>query len=396
MLVNCTRMIKIGLFEDKELMKFYPLAMTRHISQLKWGALSIEDKWKSQGFEIVKISDRVLFNQVDPSVEWMVNGRFIPVSSLTDAFSTMGMGEGWMQNGIPVICRAKQSEMKNVQWKERTDADWIGLMELSDLFVAAKERLIEDAGYFSAQLPQGVANQIIGDLSLIMVSESANVNGCFLNTTDGPIIIDDEAEVMEGCMIRGPFYLGKGSVLKMGAKIYGATVIGANCKVGGEVSNAIIFDYSNKAHDGFIGNAIIGEWCNLGADTNCSNLKNNYSVVKQYSYFHQQEVSTGLTFCGLVMGDFSKCGINTMFNTGTVVGVGANIYGGGFLPKHIPCFYWGDAHSAARYELPKFLETVAVVKSRRKLDLSDFDIQMLTDLHNDWAYSKNERHKGIQ
>jgi UDP-N-acetylglucosamine diphosphorylase/glucosamine-1-phosphate N-acetyltransferase len=389
-------MIKIGLFEDKELMKFFPLAMTRHISQLKWGVWSIGDKWRKLGFDVVQKSDRPLFNHADSNVERMVNGRYIPNESLLSAFSSLKVGEGWTQNGIPVVCRVNQGEMEHVRWEERNDSNWIGLMQLSDLFVSAKERLIEDACHFSARLPQGVANQIIGDSSLLMVSESAKVNGCFLNTTEGPIIIDDEAEVMEGCMIRGPFYLGKGATLKMGAKIYGATVIGEHCKVGGEVGNSVIFGYSNKAHDGFIGNAIIGEWCNLGADTNCSNLKNNYSVVKQYSYFHGKEVNTGLTFCGLVMGDFSKCGINTMFNTGTVVGVGANVYGGGFLPKHLPSFYWGDAESATRYELPKFLETVALVKSRRKLNLSDFDIRMLTDLHKDWAYSINEGHKGIQ
>jgi UDP-N-acetylglucosamine diphosphorylase/glucosamine-1-phosphate N-acetyltransferase len=194
------------------------------------------------------------------------------------------------------------------------------------------------------------------------------------------VIIDADAEVMEGSMIRGPFYLGQHAQLKMGAKVYGATTIGPECKFGGEISKCVIQGYSNKAHDGFIGNALIGEWCNLGADTNSSNLKNNYSEVQIFQYGEDQYVNTGLTFCGLIMGDHSKCGINTMFNTGTVVGVGANIFGGDFPEKHIPSFTWGGAGGWQEYQLSKMLDTAAKVMGRRKLALRPEMIDILTEV----------------
>jgi UDP-N-acetylglucosamine diphosphorylase/glucosamine-1-phosphate N-acetyltransferase len=213
------------------------------------------------------------------------------------------------------------------------------------------------------------------------VSPTAEIFGSIINVTDGPVWIDDDAEIMEGSLIRGPFYLGKSSVVKMGAKIYGPTAIGPHCKVGGELGNVSFQGYSNKAHDGFLGNSVIGQWCNLGADTNCSNLKNNYSVVKQYDYVTQKEESTGLNFCGLMMGDYSKCGINTMWNTGSVVGVCVNFYGAGFPKKHLPDFYWGDANTGELYDLKKALETIAIVKSRRGIEVTENERQILTALH---------------
>ena len=183
----------------------------------------------------------------------------------------------------------------------------------------------------------------------IFIEEGAILNPCILNASKGPIYIAENAEVMEGCMLRGPIALGKNAVLKMGAKVYGATTIGEGCKVGGEVSNVVFFANSNKGHDGFLGNAVIGEWCNLGADTNCSNLKNNYDTVKVWSEHENKLVSTGLQFCGLMMGDHSKSGINTMFNTGTVVGVSSNIFGSSFPDKFVPSFSWGAAEETTIY-----------------------------------------------
>jgi UDP-N-acetylglucosamine diphosphorylase/glucosamine-1-phosphate N-acetyltransferase len=168
-------------------------------------------------------------------------------------------------------------------------------------------------------------------------------------------------------MIRGPFSLGEGATLKMGAKVYGATTIGPYCKVGGEVNNSIFLSYSNKAHDGFIGNSVIGEWCNLGADTNNSNLKNNYGEVKMYSYRHKKEITTGLQFCGVVLGDHTKTGINTMLNTGTVAGVSANIFGDGFPPKYIPSFGWGGAPGFTTYKLEKAVVAATKMYERRSL-----------------------------
>ena len=182
-------------------------------------------------------------------------------------------------------------------------------------------------------------NTLIGDQ--IFVEEGAKVTAATLNSTTGPIYIAEGAEIMEGALIRGPFALGDHSVVKMGAKIYGATSIGPQCKVGGELNNVVFQANSNKAHDGFLGNSVIGEWCNLGADTNCSNLKNNYAPVKIWNFEAKRFLNTGLQFCGLIMGDHSKCGINTMFNTGTVIGISANIFGSGFPRNFVPSFTWG-------------------------------------------------------
>jgi UDP-N-acetylglucosamine diphosphorylase/glucosamine-1-phosphate N-acetyltransferase len=178
-------------------------------------------------------------------------------------------------------------------------------------------------------------------------------------------------------MIRGPFAACEHSVIKMGAKIYGATTIGPGCKVGGEISNAVFFANSNKAHDGFLGNAVIGEWCNLGADTNCSNLKNNYDEVKIWNEHENKSIKTGLTFCGLLMGDHSKSGINTMFNTGTVVGVSANIYGGGFPSNFIPSFCWGGSEGLTTYRLEKAMETANRMMGRRSKQLTEAETNIL-------------------
>ena len=225
--------------------------------------------------------------------------------------------------------------------------------------------------------PLSSTNSLIGNSADLFIEEGAVIQASSLNTTSGPIYIGKDAEIMEGSAVRGPFALGEHSALKLNTKIYGATTIGPHCKVGGEVNNSVIFGFTNKAHDGFLGNSVIGEWCNLGADTNNSNLKNNYSSVKLFNYNLDKMMDSGLQFCGLMMGDHSKCGINTMFNTGTVVGVGANIFGGGFPPTHIPSFSWGGAESMETYKIDKMLETAHRVYDRRAMKLSDEEIIIL-------------------
>jgi UDP-N-acetylglucosamine diphosphorylase/glucosamine-1-phosphate N-acetyltransferase len=200
----------------------------------------------------------------------------------------------------------------------------------------------------------------------IFIEPGAVINPCILNASQGPIYIGKNAEVMDGSCIRGPFALCEGATIKMSAKIYGGTTIGPNCKVGGEVSNSVFFANSNKGHDGFIGNAVIGEWCNLGADTNCSNLKNNYDIIKIWHEASSSMINTHLQFCGLMMGDHSKSGINTMFNTGTVVGVSANVYGAEFPEKFIPSFSWGSAGDFMTYKFDKAMETAQRMMERRK------------------------------
>lgn len=224
------------------------------------------------------------------------------------------------------------------------------------------------------------SNTQIGDQ--VFIEPGAKVSASILNSETGPIYIGKDAEVMEGCMIRGPFALGEGAVLKMGAKIYGPTTIGPYSKVGGEVNNCVIMGYSNKAHDGFIGNSVIGLWCNLGADTNTSNLKNNYGSVKVWDYTARRLVDSGLQFCGLIMGDHSKSGINTMFNTGTVVGVNANVFDSGFPPKFIPSFTWGQGQG--EYQVDKAVDVASKVMERRGVTLTDADRDLLVHVF-DWT-----------
>ena len=198
-----------------------------------------------------------------------------------------------------------------------------------------------------------------------------------INASTGPVYLGKDSEIMEGSIVRGPFALCDHSTLKMGAKIYGPTTIGPNSKAGGEINNSVIFGNSNKGHDGFLGNSVLGEWCNIGADSNNSNLKNNYAIVKLWSYKEEKFIDTALQFCGLIMGDHSKCGINTMFNTGTVVGVSANIFGTGFPRNFIPSFSWGGAHGLSTFTLPKALDVAEKVMSRRNLPLDDKDKSIL-------------------
>ena len=227
--------------------------------------------------------------------------------------------------------------------------------------------------------PIGPTNKVLGEN--IFIEEGAKIECACINTITGPVYIGKDTEIMEGCLIRGPFALCDNATLKMGAKIYGPTTIGPHSKAGGEINNSVILGYSNKGHDGFLGNSVIGEWCNLGADTNNSNLKNNYTEVKLWNYQSERFQPTGLQFCGLIMGDHSKCGINTMFNTGTVVGVGSNIFGAGFQRNFIPSFSWGN--SKTNFTLDKALEVATNVLARRKQELTAEDTEILSHIYNE-------------
>jgi len=225
-------------------------------------------------------------------------------------------------------------------------------------------------------------NTLIGPKEMLFIEEGAKVEAAILNTSTGPIYIGKKAEIMEGSIVRGPLAMCEESALKLGAKIYGATTLGPHCKVGGEVNNVVFQAYSNKGHDGFLGNALIGEWCNLGADTNTSNLKNNYGMVDTYSYETNGQVKTDVQFMGVCMGDHSKCGINTMFNTGTVTGVSSNIFGAGFPSKFIPSFTWGGAEGSEPFRFEKAVEYANNMMARRGLELSSEEIAILKYIHD--------------
>ncbi|MCH7525248.1 MAG: GlmU family protein, partial [Bacteroidetes bacterium] len=217
----------------------------------------------------------------------------------------------------------------------------------------------------------------------IFAEEGAIIETSILNASKGPIYIGKNAEIMEGNMIRGPFALCEKATIKMGAKIYGATTVGPYCTVGGEVNNSVLFGYSNKVHDGYLGNSVLGEWCNLGADTNNSNLKNNYAEVRIWNYNTESFTETGLQFCGLMMGDHSKCGINTMFNTGTVVGVSANIFGSGFPRNFVPSFSWGGNKGFTTYLTKKAFEVAKIVMARKNIEFTEQDAAILTHIFED-------------
>jgi UDP-N-acetylglucosamine diphosphorylase/glucosamine-1-phosphate N-acetyltransferase len=381
--------MKITLFESKAIADLFPIAMTRHVAQIRWGKQTIQEKWAHFFEEVALHSDREYLGlSAERSGVWIL-GNMVPNADLVNSIKNLLPGQSLVQGNEPLAFHSKLNEANEAV---QCIVPFVKLKQLSDLFSLLGEIIVGDLDNlnfndFHQEVPLGVT--IIGDSSQLMIAKNAKIQpGSILNCAEGPIIIDELAEVMEGSMVRGPFYLGKKATLKMGTKVYGPTAIGPECKIGGEVSNVLFLGFSNKAHDGFLGNAVVGEWCNFGADSNCSNLKNNYSLVKQYSYTTGKEENTGLTFCGIVMGDHSKCGINTMFNTGTVVGIAANIFGGGFPNKHIPSFSWGGSEDLEPYDFDKGIETIRAVKKRRGLELSDREWHVLSEIHRQFGYKK--------
>jgi UDP-N-acetylglucosamine diphosphorylase/glucosamine-1-phosphate N-acetyltransferase len=308
----------------------------------------------------------------------MVNSRLIPNQNLLQAAEQLAEGCGLRQGSLNLLWKA---QTKSVVWEE-----WEGDAELlthpEDIFLKNGSQIRRDVAWLLeaggewalpswSQRVNPDPNTVVYEPDQVYVHPSALVRAAVLDASEGPVWIGDAAEIMPGSLIKGPVAIGEHSTIKMGAKIYGDTTVGPFCKVGGEVSNSVIHSYSNKGHDGFMGNSVIGRWCNWGADTNNSNLKNNYEQVKIWDISVGKFRNTGLTFCGLIMGDHSKCGINTMFNTGTVVGVGANIFGAGFVRPFIPSFAWGGAQGMETFRFDKFVQTAERVMQRRGLALSE-------------------------
>ena len=390
-------MKNILLFDDQNYQEFLPLVYTRPIGALRCGISTIDEKWKSCGDHHVSFLSQAYLTPKFPSIwsddNYMVNARYFPVDSLLTELDELEDGDSvWCGKDL-ILARVKDNGSMDEAAKNAFYSDLSGkkkeikndgLLYLSnvwDIFLKNGEAIEFDfqklrAGRKSQALPSTV--NCLGDQYFI--EEGAKLDFVTLNTESGPIYIGKDAEIMEGSVIRGPFALCEGSGVKLGAKIYGPTTVGPHSKVGGELNNVVIQGYSNKGHDGFLGNAVLGEWCNLGADTNNSNLKNNYATVKTWSYSKGGFKDTGLQFCGLAMGDHSKTGINTMLNTGTVIGVGCNVYGPGFPRTFIPSFIWGGAEGRMVHKLSKFFETASVVMGRRNLQLSDVDKVMLSHI----------------
>lgn len=374
------------LFDDSSIRgHLLPLTFTRPICDIRVGILTIREKWEYELGKKVSFSTEEYLSVKYPEIvskkdnNVLINGAVLPNSELVKAIKGLKRDE-IIVSGSTIIAANWNGEIGVVkEWKGK---ELIKIERLWDIFSKNGIAIEEDfkrltKGRKSAKI--STTNKVLG--KNIFVEAGAKLECTILNSTTGPIYIGKGAEVMEGSVIRGPFALGEEATIKAGAKIYGPTTVGPHSKVGGEVSNSVVFGYSNKGHDGFLGNSVLGEWCNLGADTNNSNLKNNYSEVKLWDYAEGKQVSTGLTFCGLIMGDHSKCGINTMFNTGTVVGVSANIYGGNFPPKFIPSFSWGGAEGFENYDLEKAFETAERVYERRYKKFDKIEKDILTYIY---------------
>lgn len=393
-------MASLVLFDSNQL-DLLPLTFTRPVAEIRVGILTITRKWELHLGLKASFYTQDYLQEKYPAVlgddNLLVNGSVIPEGALAQRVSTLRLGEGLAWAGELVAARARAEESAQILLGDLSslrvqnlDAEPVRVVRPYDIFRLngrAIELDFEEITKGRTSAPISSTNRVIAPEN-VFVEEGAYVECAIINASTGPIYIGKHSEIMEGSIVRGPFALCEHSALKMGAKIYGPTTIGPYSKVGGEINNSVVFGYSNKAHDGFLGNSVIGEWCNLGADTNNSNLKNNYEEVKLWSYREARFVKTGLQFCGLVMGDHSKCGINTMFNTGTVVGVSANIFGDGFPRNFIPSFSWGGAAGMVDYIIDKALQTAERVVERRGINLSEVDKKILQHI-----YDTTQRHR---
>jgi UDP-N-acetylglucosamine diphosphorylase/glucosamine-1-phosphate N-acetyltransferase len=371
-----------------------PFTYTRPIGAIRIGIHTIAEKWQQSTEASIQfwVAEEYLalkypLNIRDNESYILLQGNIIPNEEIVQTIGKLRIGEGIANNkGEQIAWHIMGTELE--AWKTQSikstivhsiHSNLIQVNNTYDIFASNDTALRQDferitKNRVSAPIPEGT---VAINAENIFIEKGAVITCAILNASTGPIYIGKDAEIMEGCKIRGPFALCEHAGLKMDAKIYGATTIGPYCKAGGELNNVVMFGYSNKGHDGFLGNAVIGEWCNLGADTNNSNLKNTYEEVKLWNYRTERFERTGLTFCGLMMGDHAKCGINTMFNTGTVVGVGANIFGAGFPRNFIPSFAWGGAHGFETFQLNKFYKTAEAMCSRRGIIFDDTDKQLI-------------------
>ena len=385
------------LFDDSR-EKLLPLTFTRPVCELRIGILTVREKWdaylNTTSSMLTKDYLQVKYPLVATTDNILINGGVCPSLALVEAIVTLNDGERLVKNGKLVATRivGNVSEFdatiiagREFQGEILTVENPWDIFSKNGLAIESDFELVT-TGRTSLKLSE--SNTIIGG-GKIFLEEGAKAEACIFNTSSGSIYLGKNTEVMEGSIIRGPFALCEGSQVKMGAKIYGPTTVGPQSRVGGEVNNSVIIGYSNKGHDGFLGNSVLGEWCNLGADTNNSNLKNNYDEVRVWSYETQRFAKTGLQFCGLIMGDHSKSGINTMFNTGTVVGVSSNVFGSGFPRTFIPSFQWGGAAGFTEYNKQKAFATVTRVMQRRGKEFDETEKAILSSVFELTKSSRN-------
>lgn len=374
------------LFDGPSRNNLLPFTFTRPVADIRVGILTIREKWELFLQTTTTTITEDYLSEKYPMVEMeeniMINASCLPNSGLVKLVKNLKENQAIFK-GEEVIAFFTKEEQEDIDFSDyeaiEYHEDIIEINHTWDIFkkngLAIQEDFILLTKDKTSQ-PIPASNNIIAPEN-IFLEEGAKLEFVTLNASAGPIYIGKNAEVMEGSLVRGPLALCENATIKMGAKIYGPTTVGRYSKVGGEVNNSVIFDFSNKGHDGFLGNSVLGEWCNLGADTNNSNLKNNYAEVRLWDYQTSSFTKTGLQFCGLIMGDHSKCGINTMFNTGTVVGVSANIFGSGFPRNFVPSFSWGGHSGFTTYLTKKAFEVGKVVMARREIEFLEQDKAIL-------------------
>lgn len=375
---------------------FLPLTYTRSVSEIRCGILTSLERWslwlKSKMSILTEtyLQERYFLQISDNNT--IINPNVLPDTPLIEAIFRLNNSK-LVYKGEIIAYNGSSQDLSLVPEKEEiyTDSELYFIRTLTDIFSLNHFFLLSDFSLITAgrQSNDISKTNIVFGKYPIFVEENCFIECSSINTNAGPVYIGSNSTIMEGSRIRGSFALCSNSELKMDSKIYGSTTIGPYCKVGGEVNNSIFFARSNKAHDGFIGNSIIGEWCNLGADTNTSNLKNDYSDVKLWNFKNNKFSSTGLQFCGLIMGDHSKSGINTMFNTGTIVGVSANVFGAGYPRNYIPSYAWGGAQGFSEYKIQKALSVMTRVMARRNSILSESDKNMYMHIYNETLVDRN-------
>ncbi|WP_417557880.1 GlmU family protein [Mesoflavibacter zeaxanthinifaciens] len=367
------------LFDGPVRNQLLPFTYTRPVADIRVGILTIREKWeqylKTTTTTVTEdyLSDKYPMVEMEENI--MLNASYLPNPELIELITGLEKNQAIFKDEdvIAFFSTEAQDDIDFDKFEAiEFDNDILQIEHTWDIFSKNGEAIQQDFDLLTndrTSQPIPSSNNVIAPEN-IFIEEGAKLEFTTLNASSGPIYIGKNAEIMEGSIIRGPLALCDNATIKLGAKIYGPTTIGPFSKVGGEVNNSVLFGYSNKGHDGFLGNSVLGEWCNLGADSNNSNLKNNYAEVRLWDYDTERFARTGLQFCGLMMGDHSKCGINTMFNTGTVVGVNANIFGSGFPRNFVPSYSWGGASGFSTYLTKKAFEVAEVVMSRRNIDFT--------------------------
>ncbi|WP_277111448.1 GlmU family protein [Chryseobacterium taklimakanense] len=373
---------------------FLPLTFTRPTAEMRCGILTFAERWQKllEIQEISFITEDYLqekFKKPEGKESLFIVPNFLPSKTVLEQIKNLQKGEALVYENELLAARVNMESFSLNQIEKMTDIteELLFFKQPTDLFSYNDKAIDFDFELLTngrTSQPLSETNGLLGNKEDLFIEEGAQIEFSTLNTKSGKIYIGKNAEVMEGCNLRGPIALCDDSKFNLGAKIYGATTIGPHSKVGGEVNNIVIFGYSNKGHDGFVGNSVIGEWCNLGADTNSSNLKNNYAEVKLWNYRLKRFANTGLQFAGLIMGDHSKTAINTQLNTGTVAGVAANIFKSGFPPNLIDNFSWGGMKGDEKFKLEKAYEVAEKAMARRKVPLTEADKDILKYIYENY------------